>query len=59
MTIWSVERTSPLMTPKPAAKPVGNSTVRSIPRNSEISFSRLAETRVLPMKAGEPALCTP
>ena len=54
--MWSLERTSPLIAPKPAAKPVGYRTVRSMPRNSEILRSSAIECVVLPMNAGDPAL---
>src|SRR6202047_5106334 len=59
ITTWSAERTRPLITPNPAAQPVGYSTTSSIFRNSAILRSSATEWEVLPTSAGEPALCTP
>src|SRR6267378_7394820 len=59
MTTWSADRTKPLITPKPAAQPVGYSTTSSIFRKSAILRSSATECDVLPTSAGEPALCTP
>src|SRR6266851_3855522 len=59
MTTWSADRTRPLITPKPAAQPVGYSTTSSIFRKSAILRSSATEWDVLPTSAGEPALWTP
>src|ERR1700690_251515 len=59
ITTWSAERTRPLITPKPAAQPVGYSTISLIFRKSAILRSSATEWDELPTSAGEPALCTP
>ena len=43
MTTWSADRTKPLITPKPAAQPVGYRTTSSIFRKSAILRSSATE----------------